>query len=149
MRTTIAATVATVARIEHFALLPRAMCHLLLGDVGRTFALIDWVDTYPNLFGKLREIRALAHLALGEVDIATRHIRDHCLEAITGRVPASCNDSVLLLAALAHAEGDKQRANELLIRMGLGQSPATTAYARNLAYRLVRSYLLVGGEMVG
>ena len=113
-----------------------AFCHLLLGNADKTFTLIDWVDSYPNLFGRLREVRALAHLALGQVETATVHIREQCAEAITGRVPGACNDSVLILAALAHSESNHDKAVELLMHTGLGRSPGSTAYARELARRL-------------
>ena len=42
----------------------------------------------------------------------------------------------LVLAALAHAEGDSPHAIELLSGSGIGRSPSTIAYARDLARRL-------------
>ena len=46
------------------------------------------------------------------------------------------NDCVLLLADLAHTEGDDDRARSLLLSMGLAQSCGTVAFARDLAVRL-------------
>lgn len=42
-------------------------------------------------------------------------------------------DSVLLLAALAHTEGDDDTARRLLTGMGLGRQPATIGYSLHLA----------------
>ena len=43
------------------------------------------------------------------------------------------SDGALLLAALASAEGDDDRAVELLLHMGVGSQPATISYGGYLA----------------
>ncbi len=131
-----------LARHDHISSLDlafnqtEAMCELMQGNVTRTFELIDWGDsfTYPN--GKLREIRALAHLASGDRWTATEHVRAHAEDALTGRLSRLANDTVLLLAALSEHERDSNRAVELLMQMGPGRTPATIAYSTNLARRL-------------
>jgi hypothetical protein len=46
------------------------------------------------------------------------------------------NDTVLLFAALADAEGDQEKAAELILQMGTGRSPITIKYGEELAERL-------------
>ena len=53
-----------------------------------------------------------------------------------GGAARSGNDSVLILAALAHAEDNDQQAIDLLTGAGLFRIPGSTAYARDLAHRL-------------
>jgi hypothetical protein len=76
---------------------------------------------------------ALAHLALGELDTARALIERHARRAITGRLSREANDSVLLLAALARAEGDDGMARQLLAGAGVGRQPATVRYGTHLA----------------
>ena len=89
---------------------------------------------YEN--GEPDEIRALAHLALGDVATAVEHIRLHAARALTGTRIRERNDGVLLLAALAHTEGDDDTARALLLNTGLALTCGTVAFARELAVRL-------------
>jgi hypothetical protein len=60
-------------------------------------------------------------------------IRAHARRGLSGRLPGEVCDSALLLAALAHAEGDDDVCRELLLRMGMGLEPATVVYSGYLA----------------
>ena len=113
-----------------------AMCLLLLGQPKQALARAARIDGLPFGLGDNQAVTALAHLALGEVEAARRHIRDHALEAATGKVNRQCNDSLLLLAQLAHTEGDDNTAIDLLARLGLCRSPSTIHFSRVLARKL-------------
>jgi predicted ATPase/class 3 adenylate cyclase len=113
-----------------------AMCHLLLGEPAKALQRVAPLDGVAFAYGEGHEVRGPAHLALGDIDTARHHIRAHATEAATGRVSRQCNDAVLLLAGLAHAEGDDDTATDLLDQMGMGRTPATIMYANDLARRL-------------
>ena len=57
-------------------------------------------------------------------------------EAMVGRLSMQANETMLLLAALADAEGDQELAIELLLEVGPGRSPITIKYGEELAQRL-------------
>ena len=113
-----------------------AMCLLLLGDPTKALARIARVDGFPYVLGRIQSVTALAHLALGSVEIARQHIRDHAFEAATGRQSRQCSDTLLLLAQLAHKEGDDRSAVDLLSKLGMCRSPSTNHGARMLAREL-------------
>ena len=81
-------------------------------------------------------MRALAHLELGNIDAAMPYLRSHVANGRTGRFPGQANDSVLLLAAHARAEGDDPRARELLLSSWFCRTDATIIYSHELARRL-------------
>jgi hypothetical protein len=63
-------------------------------------------------------------------------VRAHAKQGLSGRMPGQVCDSTLLLAALARAEGDDDRARHLLRHMGTGLEPGVSIYSRHLADRL-------------
>jgi hypothetical protein len=91
------------------------------------------VDQFDFVGADSDDIRALAHLSLGHRDLAAEHIHAHAARAITGRLVSEACDSALLLAALAHVEGDDDIARGLLLEMGMGQEPAAIIYSNHLA----------------
>jgi len=109
-----------------------AMCHLLLGEPTKALDRLEPFTRVSYPYGDHDEIRALAYLALGDLAAAREHARAHALEAATGRLSRQCNDAVLVLAALAHAEGDNEAAADLLLHMGVGRTPSTFWYATDL-----------------
>jgi hypothetical protein len=113
-----------------------AMCLMLLGEPKQALARAARIDGLPFGLGDNHAVTALAHLALGHVEVATQHIRDHALEAATGKVSRQCNDSLLMLAQLAHAEGDDPTAIDVLAKAGVCRSPSTIQCARVLARKL-------------
>ncbi|MCU0939538.1 MAG: hypothetical protein MUC86_10435 [Burkholderiaceae bacterium] len=113
-----------------------AMCLLLLGEPNKAPARVARIDGLAYSFGGHHAVTALAHLALGSVEVATRHIRDHALEGASGKASRQCNDSLLLLAQLAHAEGDCTTAVDRLSKVGRCRSPSTIQCARVPARKL-------------
>ena len=81
-------------------------------------------------------MRALAHLELGNIEEGVRWLRPQLADGRTGRFPGLANDSVMLLARLAHAEGDVPRARELLLQSWFCRSDATIIFGHELARRL-------------
>jgi len=65
-------------------------------------------------WGNGDEVRVFAHLALGDLDSARKCARRHAVNATTGRHAGETADNALLLAALAHAEGNDEVATGLL-----------------------------------
>lgn len=112
------------------------MCLLLLGEPHKALARVSQFDAHPFVFGDHLLVVGLARLALGDVEVARRHIRDHALEAATGKVSRQCSDSLLLLAQLAHVEGDDATAIELLLKLGICRLAPAIHYARVLAATL-------------
>jgi hypothetical protein len=109
--------------------------HLLVGDPAMTLARLESLGDYPFPY-EVGGFRALAHLALGDLDTAREEIRLHAAEAMVGRLSMQANDTTLLFAALSDAEGNQERAAELIVEMGSGRSPITIKYGEELAQRL-------------
>ena len=109
--------------------------HLLVGEPATTLEQLETLGDYPFPY-EIEGFRALAHLALGDLDTARDEIRLHAAEAMVGRLSMQANDTTLLLAALADAEGDQEKAAELIVEMGTGRSPITIKYGEELAQRL-------------
>ena len=113
-----------------------AACQILLGEPAKALETISTLDEFDLTFLNNDEIRALAYLKMDEVVQAERIIRSHALRAATGRISGEACDSALLLAGLAHAEGDDVTAVALLLHMGIGHRPATRMFSSHLAARL-------------
>lgn len=64
------------------------------------------------------------------------YLRIQLARGRTGRFPGEANDSVLLLAALAYAEGDIPVARELLLDSWFCRTDATIIFSHELARRL-------------
>ena len=94
------------------------------------------MDRFELAFDAGDEIRALAYLALGQLDQAERLVRMNVERAATGQIGGQVADSVLLLAALADAEGDRAVATDLLLQMGVGNHAGTRMFSADLAVRL-------------
>jgi predicted ATPase/class 3 adenylate cyclase len=109
--------------------------HLLVGDPATTLEQLESFSDYVMPY-EIEGFRALAHLALGDLDTAREEIRLHAEAAMVGRLSMQANDTTLLLAALADAEGDQVRAAQLIVEMGMGRSPVTIKYGEELARRL-------------
>ncbi len=109
--------------------------HLLVGDPATTLEQLESLGDYPFPY-EIEGFRALAHLALGDLDTARTEIRLHAEAAMVGRLSMQANDTTLLLAALADAEGERELAAELILEMGTGRSPITIKYGEELAKRL-------------
>ena len=67
---------------------------------------------------------------------AERLVRMNVERAATGQIGGQVADSVLLLAALADAEGDRAVATHLLLQMGVGNHAGTRMFSADLAVRL-------------
>jgi hypothetical protein len=112
-----------------------AIYQILVGDAEAALRTLESLDVAQFAYagGDHHDYRALTHLALGQQEQAIEHLRAYAALAATGLRPRQSNDSVFVLAALAHTEGDDDRARALILDMGMGQTCATVAYSRELA----------------
>ena len=113
-----------------------AVCEVLLGRPESALTTVSKLDAYEFPFLDGTEVRALAFLALDEVNLATEDIRRHAKRAATGRFSRESNDAMVLLAALAHRDGDVDAARQFMLCAGVGRSPAMGGFARHLATQL-------------
>lgn len=112
------------------------MCQIILGMPTQALETVAELDAYGLAFFDGAEVRTLAHLELGDVGAAMHQLRIQVARGRTGRFPGEANDSVLLLARLAHAEGDIARARELLLQSWFCRTDATIIFSHELARRL-------------
>jgi tetratricopeptide (TPR) repeat protein len=113
-----------------------ATAKILLGHPEQALETIDWLGELDIEYYDGIEIRALAHLALGNLDEARRLIRVHATRGVSGRLHGEAADSVLLLAELARVEGDDALARHLLTKVGLARGHSTMRIAHDLAIGL-------------
>jgi len=114
----------------------QAMALLLSDRPADALAALDWLVDHALPYYDGVEARTLIRLEQGDIEAAKPDLRVQCQRGLSGRFEGECCDSVLLLATLAHAEGDDDRARALLTSMGQGRLPATVAFARHLGARL-------------
>jgi predicted ATPase/DNA-binding SARP family transcriptional activator len=101
-----------------------AYCQTRIGEPEKALQTLSRLDPFHLPFDA-GTVRALVHLALGDFDHARQLIRSHAARGASGRFAQEAGDSVLLLAALADAEGDRQTAADLLLNTGIpGTTPA-------------------------
>jgi len=112
------------------------VCQIILGMPAQALDTVAELDAYGLAFYDGADVRTLAHLELGDIDAATQNLRIHVSRGRTGRYSGEANDSVLLLAALAHAEGDIATARELLLKSWFCRTDATIIFSHELARRL-------------
>jgi predicted ATPase/class 3 adenylate cyclase len=112
------------------------VCQVILGMPAQALDTVAEVDTYGFALFDGADVRTLAHLEMGEIDTAMGYLRTQVARGRTGLFPGEANDSVLLLAALAHAEGDIDTARELLLQIGMCRTDATIIFSHELARRL-------------
>lgn len=124
------------SEISAHASMQASLCALMLGDANTAAQAATLHSRVPGAFGTGDEMRALVHVALGELVQARTAVQSHARAAVTGRVVQQATDSLLLLAVLADAEGDTATARELVADMGLCRHIELVAYARFFANRL-------------
>ncbi len=106
---------------------------VLLGQPTAALVTVAQLDEFGRPFMDGTEVRALAHLTLGDTDTAISFIRRLAARAATGLFSRESGDAMLLLAALAHHHGDDDDARQFLLEAGGGRQPGTIAYGRHLA----------------
>ena len=114
------------------------MCLVLLDRPGEALDLLarqdqDLVRAVQVTNGD--PIRAFAMLELGELQGARDVVRRLAVRALARRYAYEANDSVVMLAGLALAEGDTATATQLVLLSGTGSGWAVIV-ADNLAMRL-------------
>ncbi len=113
-----------------------AMSEVLLGQPKAALLTVAQLDRLDLPFVDGTEVRALAHLALGDTETATTFVRRHAKRASLGFLRGESNDTMMLLAALAHHQGDDPSSRRFLLDAFGGRSPGTIAYGRHLARQL-------------
>ena len=113
-----------------------ALAEVLLGQPEMALATVAQLDQFDLPFLDGSEVRAHAHLALGDANTALKFIRPVAARAATGSFPAESNNAMMLLAALSHHYGDDDAARRLLMKAGDGRLPGSKGFARHLARQL-------------
>ena len=108
---------------------------VIVGDPRAALDVIPLLDGHHHVYVS-GECRAVVDLALGDRDHTLPLIRRHATDGVTGKLSRKANDSLLLLALLAQAEGNDHAARELLLEAGHCRSPATIALSLHLADQL-------------
>jgi hypothetical protein len=114
-----------------------AVSALLLGDPETALQIMNG-SQQPSAFGAGDEIRALAYVALGDIERARDAVRAQVRVAVAGagRIPSHATNSLVLLAVLSYADGDTTTARELVLNMGrvdvAGLAPYSWAFADEL-----------------
>ena len=113
-----------------------AACSVMFEEPHEAIIIVDRFRTLAtsDTFGD--DIRVFAHLAQGQLDPARELARRHTKRGLEGRISREANDSLLLLSALAFAEGEHDLARYLILRTGFCRHIAMTLLARDLADRL-------------
>jgi predicted ATPase/class 3 adenylate cyclase len=112
------------------------VCQIILGSPAQALDTVAELDAYGITLFDGADVRTLAHLELGDIDAAMHFLRIQVARGRTGLFPGEANDSVLLLAALAYAEGDIPVARELLLDSWFCCTDATIIFSHELARRL-------------
>jgi predicted ATPase/class 3 adenylate cyclase len=113
-----------------------ALCAVMLGEPEGALELADRFSQAAPAVGTGDEIRALVHLSLGDLEAATGAAKAHAQIAVSGRITQQATESLLVLAALAAAKGDRSAAERLLLSMGTCRMIELIAYSRHLADQL-------------
>ena len=113
-----------------------AAAQIIAGDIDDAIVTVDQLSDLNSAIGVGDDFRVFAHLSRGESKAAADLARLHAHRGASGQVSRECNDSVLLLAALAHGEGEVRRAKDLLMCAGVGRHIGTTILAAHLAEKL-------------
>ena len=113
-----------------------ALSEVLLGHPEAALVTVEQLDELDLPFMDGTEVRAFAHLALGDPDTAVTFIRRLATRAATGVFRGESGDAMLMFAALAHHHGDDDEARRCLLVTGGGRQPGTIAYGRHLARQL-------------
>lgn len=118
------------------AVITAAICALELGDPHAALEAADRYSAAASGFGTGDEIRTLAWLTLGELDQARSAAQAHAKVAFAGRLIGQATDSLLLLAVLSDAEGDRPTAQELILKMGQCRHAPLMAHSHRVAQQL-------------
>lgn len=118
------------------SLTSHGLCQVFDGDPAGALETVADVDDLGVPRVSSDEVRAMAHLALDEVDLAAEAIHHSCVSAASGKVPTSQFTSLGLLAAWALHEGDRERALELLLSCRFYREPAGQLLCHHLAREL-------------
>jgi hypothetical protein len=117
-------------------ILQAALSEVLLGQPEVALATIAQLDEFEFPFNDGTDVRAMAHLAVGDTETAISYIRRISVRGATNVFPAESNVAMLLLAALSHHEGDDDTARSLMLSAGDGRMPGHKGFARHLAKQL-------------
>jgi hypothetical protein len=124
------------SELDSWAWMVTAICKVMLNEPEGALELADRFSKTESAFASGHEIRALVHIALGDLEAATSAAMAHARLAVSGRITQQSTESLLVLAALAHAENDSSTARRLLLSMGACRPATLTAYSWHLAEQL-------------
>ena len=113
-----------------------SLCHILLGHIEDGLRINSDLQQYNLHEGRGDDIRAIAHLALGDIESASTEVRHFAERAASGRFPGEAINGLTLLAGLSLGEHDPDRARELLAQITGARNPMGNIYGNHLARQL-------------
>lgn len=90
----------------------------------------------PAYVAYLSFTSALVRLAADDTEAGADAVRRHAVDAASGRLPMLDTDALVLLAELARAEGDDDRARHLMLHTGSGRTSFSVLAGHQVAERL-------------
>jgi hypothetical protein len=99
--------------------------------IDRVFAPIGVRDSMSDHLRRF--LATTAAVARGATQESTALVRAFAVDAATGRIKLAASDALALLAALAEAEGDRERAGQMIMATTSGRSPAGIAAILHMA----------------
>ncbi len=112
------------------------LCSVIMGEPEGALELADRYSQSASAYMTGDELRAVVHLAFGDLEAATSAAKAQAHVAVSGRISQQSTDSLLVLAALALAEDDPATAQRLLLGMGTCRAVPLIVYSRYLADQL-------------
>ena len=118
--------VRSFARTTHLVegVCAQSLAEVLLGQPAQALVTVAQLDELDLTINDGNDVRALAHLALGDIDTAVGFLRRFATRAALGVLPSESNDAMLLLASLALHQGDDAAARAYLLDAGSARPPA-------------------------
>ncbi len=109
---------------------------LASGRQAEAEAVIESIENAGDLSGQGGALRTIIEVLTGDLDAAEILLKAHAGQSMLGRLPREANDTLLLMAILANRRGDAAEARDLLLSVGIAQSPATIALSLHLSREL-------------
>lgn len=118
------------------SLYAEGLAHAELGRSDAALNLAAELDKFPFLYSSPTDVRIVGFLADNDRDHALPLVRNHALDAVSGRVTRKANDALLFLSILDRYDDDSTSATRLVIASGQPRSVTLVGHARQVASSL-------------
>ncbi len=126
---------ATVANVGA-ALGGMAVCQILNGQPAAALDTITLLERHNISWRRGDDLRALAHLALGDVDQAMHHLRLITEHGLTGRIWGEASNCLIVHAFVRAAANEDDRARDLIAHITAPAGTVGSIYASHAARQL-------------